>query len=84
MWDVPSVRAQLELFSTHSVVVCAHGAGLMNLILMPPFTAVVEVFPHHTHHILVRAPCVCNVCVGVHVPHSYSSLSTSRLIFVCR
>ena len=53
--DIPSVREQIVLFSTHGVVVCPHGAGLMNMLLMPPFYAVVEIFTHNTHHSLYQA-----------------------------
>ena len=55
VFDVPTVKEQMDLFSTHGVVVCAHGAGLMNMYMMPPFTAVVEVFPYGTHHNLYGA-----------------------------
>jgi capsular polysaccharide biosynthesis protein len=51
---LPPVKEQLELWSSHGVVVSAHGAGLMNLLLMPQMSAVVEVFPVHFHHNLYR------------------------------
>ncbi len=53
--DIPSVREQILLFSSHGVVVCPHGAGLMNLLMMPAFYAVVEIFTHNTHHSLYQA-----------------------------
>jgi hypothetical protein len=51
---LPPVKEQLELWSSHGVVVSAHGAGLMNLLLMPQMSAVVEVFPVHFHHNLYQ------------------------------
>lgn len=40
-----SPRQQLELFSTASVVVAPHGAGLTNLAWVPPGGCLVELFP---------------------------------------
>lgn len=39
--QVPGFREQLELFSTHGVVVSPHGAGLTNEMFLVPFSAVV-------------------------------------------
>ena len=51
---VPSLSPSLShpRYSTHGVVVTPHGASLMNLMLMPPLSAVVELFPYHLHHAL--------------------------------
>jgi hypothetical protein len=54
-FEIPPFKEQLDLWSTHGVVVCAHGAGLMNMLFMPAFGAVVEVFPNHFHHNLYSA-----------------------------
>ena len=49
--DFPrSFREQLELFSTHGVMVSPHGAGLMNAMFLVPFSAVIEIFPYHFDH----------------------------------
>jgi capsular polysaccharide biosynthesis protein len=55
---LPSVKEQVELWSSHGVVICAHGAGLMNLLFMPPMGAVIEVFPNQFHHNLYSALAV--------------------------
>ena len=36
------MRAQVQLFSTAEVVVAPHGAGLANIVMMPPGGAVIE------------------------------------------
>jgi capsular polysaccharide biosynthesis protein len=54
-FEIPPFKTQLDLWSSHGVIVCAHGAGLMNMLFMPAFGAVVEVFPNHFHHNLYSA-----------------------------
>lgn len=50
MYTYGTFREQVELFAGHGVIICAHGAGLMNLMFTPPFSAVVEIYPLQTHH----------------------------------
>jgi hypothetical protein len=45
-----SFKEQFDLMSTHGVFVSPHGAGLTNTILMPPQSAVIELFPYHIDH----------------------------------
>lgn len=43
---------QVRLMASTGVLVCTHGAGLMNTIFMPPGSAVIELFPRHFKHML--------------------------------
>ncbi len=52
------------------MVVTPHGASLMNLMLMPPLSAVVELFPYHLHHALY-------VHTSLHVQFGWPDLSGS-------
>ena len=45
-------RQQMEMVSSHGIFVAPHGAGLMNILYMPPQSAVVEFFPYHLDHTL--------------------------------
>jgi capsular polysaccharide biosynthesis protein len=81
---IPPVKEQLELWSSHGVVVSAHGAGLMNLLLMPQMSAVVEVFPVHFHHNLYRYLAALTG-VGhypVHVANGSAMWSTDKVRLV--
>ena len=53
MFDFPSLFAdQLSLFATHSILVSAHGAGLTNMIFLPPMASVIELFQvQHDHNL---------------------------------
>ncbi len=43
-------------------MITPHGAALLNMMLMPPMSAVIELFPYHMHHALyvgaVRLRCL--------------------------
>ena len=45
-------RQQFETVSSHGIFVAPHGAGLMNILVMPPQSAIVEFFPYHLDHTL--------------------------------
>lgn len=47
-----SFKDQFDLYSTHGVMITPHGAALLNMMLMPPMSAVIELFPYHLHHTL--------------------------------
>lgn len=53
MFDFPSPFAdQLSLFATHGILVSAHGAGLTNMIFLPPMASVIELFQvQHDHNL---------------------------------
>ena len=53
-----SFRKQMELVSSHGIFVAPHGAGLMNLLYMPPLSAVVELFPYTLDHNLYSSLAV--------------------------
>ena len=57
MWDSEggNFTRQFELVSTHGIFVAPHGAALMNILYMPPLSAVVELFPNHLDHTLYTA-----------------------------
>jgi capsular polysaccharide biosynthesis protein len=44
-----SVREQIEAFANAKAVVGLHGAGLVNCILCPPHTPVLEIYPQYYH-----------------------------------
>jgi hypothetical protein len=71
----PDFISQVNLVADHGVIVAPHGAGLMNLMFMPPFGAVVEIFPYQTHHNLYSGIAAM---VGVaHYPvHTYNGTET--------
>ncbi len=76
-----SIREQVELFSSHGVIVAPHGAGLVNLLFTPPFSAVIEVFPYHTHHKLyaTMAAMAGIAHYPVHTFNGSSVLSSSKV-----
>lgn len=64
------------------VIVSPHGAGLMNLIFAPPFSAVVEVYPYHTHHNLY--PGLAAMMGIAHYPvHTFNGSSILSVEQVC-
>ena len=65
-------KQQLELFSSHGVVVSPHGAGLMNVMYLVPFSAVVEVFPYHFDHNLYPTASVM-AGLGYYPVHTYNA-----------
>ncbi len=66
-----SFQEQIDLFSSHGVIVSPHGAGLMNLFLTAPFSAVVEIFPYQTHHSLY-ALIAANLGIAHYPVHTYN------------
>lgn len=56
-------KEQLEIFSSHGVMVSPHGAGLMNAMFMVPYSSVIEIFPYHLDHNLCVA-CFVSSCVA--------------------
>ena len=47
-----SFAEQFALFASHGIMVSPHSAGLTNTMLLPPGSAVIEMFPYHMHHAL--------------------------------
>ena len=45
-----TAREQAQLMATHGVLVSPHGAGLVNIMYMPPNSAIIELFPYHIDH----------------------------------
>ena len=62
------VREQLARFSSASVVVGVHGAGLSNIIVMPPGGLVLEIMP------LIPMPNVCYMDLAVKLKLRYSAV----------
>ena len=50
--DNHSFEHQVKLMARAGVLICVHGAGLMNTIFMQPGSVVIEVFPVHAKHVL--------------------------------
>lgn len=56
-----SIFSQLDTFSTASMIVGPHGAGLSNIVVSPLHTPVLEIGP-------IQCPtCYLNLAVKVHV-----------------
>lgn len=45
----PDFSTVVDLFSSHGVVVAAHGPELVSLLWLPPFTALIEFMPYKVH-----------------------------------
>ena len=62
---------QLDLFSTHGILVSPHGAGLMNAMFFPPFSSVIEIFPYRLDHNLYSTLSI--VCgLGYYPIHTFA------------
>jgi hypothetical protein len=63
-----SFQEQVEMFSSHGVLVSPHGAGLVNLLFMPPLSAMIELYPYHIDH-TVYATLAGNLGIGSYPVH---------------
>lgn len=77
-----SFREQLEIFSSHGVVVSPHGAGLTNALYMVPGSSIVEVFPYHFDHNLYRTVSV-QTGMGYFPVYSFNGSDAWRAHKVC-
>ncbi len=51
-------RQQMDMVSSHGIFVAPHGAGLMNILFMPPQSSIIEMFPYHLDHTLYQTLAV--------------------------
>jgi hypothetical protein len=61
-----SLREQLQSFANASVIVAAHGAGLSNILVMPPGGLVVELMPMLPHVNL----CYMDLAIKLRIRHT--------------
>jgi capsular polysaccharide biosynthesis protein len=70
-------REQVEMFSSHGVLVTPHGAGLINMLFMPPLSAMIELFPYQLDH-TVYATLAGNLGIGSYPVHSTNGTALWR------
>ena len=82
--QIPKTFAgQLQLFADHGVIVSPHGAGLMNVMFMPPYSSVIEIFPYHFDHNLYPAASISSG-LGYYPVHSYNGSDMWSRFAVCQ
>ena len=62
---------QLQLISSHGVLIAPHGAGLMNAMFAVPGSAIVEIFPYHLDHNLYSTVAMTSG-IGYFPVHTYN------------